>query len=461
MKTTLKLIIAALAAITAFASCQKENAANNGNPSTGGVRVLTLSFDSGTKATLNGLQPEFIDGEYVRISNGTDYEDKTISVAGGVATIETTLSGTLTAVIPPEAAKMDGNKIDGVIIPASQTGVVSDTLICMATGAADATSLHFKGQTSLFIVTPPTGVRQFEIQSTAAINSEASPDNKCITVGNGYTYYHTYYVSLLPGVSLNNLKFVAGSVQKTISSTAATAANTAYTITNSNWLPEGALSGAFSVSATKKVHFSQGNLRYTTTSNTWSFFDNQYDCGPSFYSEGHNKVISLFTWGYNATKSIIPDGQDSGNVSRTSGNLTQSEDWGSQIGDGNTWRTLTSDEWQYLFATRIMTNGKDRYSIDITYGGMKGLVLYPDDYDNAPISGTVDTLPEGVVFLPAAGYRDGSFVREVGYSGVYWSSSTINGNDALGVFFNGVTAYAGGNRSCRVGFSVRLVTKVE
>ena len=150
MKTTLKLIIAALAAITSLASCQKENAANNGNtnPSADGVRVLTLSFDSGTKATLNGLQPEFQDGEYVKISNGITCEDKQISVAGGVATITTSLSGPLTAVIPSNAAKMNGNKIDGVKILASQTGLVSDALICMATGAEDATSLHFTCQTA-------------------------------------------------------------------------------------------------------------------------------------------------------------------------------------------------------------------------------------------------------------------------------------------------------------------------
>ena len=47
------------------------------------------------------------------------------------------------------------------------------------------------------------------------------------------------------------------------------------------------------------------------------------------------------------------------------------------------------------------------YSYDITYGGIVGAVLYPDDYTGPALSGTVNTLPEGVVFLPSAVYRYG------------------------------------------------------
>lgn len=47
------------------------------------------------------------------------------------------------------------------------------------------------------------------------------------------------------------------------------------------------------------------------------------------------------------------------------------------------------------------------YSYDITYGGIVGAALYTDDYTGPALSGTVNTLPEGVVFLPSAGYRYG------------------------------------------------------
>ncbi len=40
---------------------------------------------------------------------------------------------------------------------------------------------------------------------------------------------------------------------------------------------DGQLFGLFSVSPTKKVHFSQGNLQYQDSTNTWRFAENQYD----------------------------------------------------------------------------------------------------------------------------------------------------------------------------------------
>ena len=81
-------------------------------------------------------------------------------------------------------------------------------------------------------------------------------------------------------------------------------------------IPDGALPGLFSVSATKQVHFSQGNLQYQASTNTWRFAEHQYDyvgtqtadyCG--FYggnvsgsdnrniSSTYNGWIDLFGWG--------------------------------------------------------------------------------------------------------------------------------------------------------------------
>ena len=230
--------------------------------------------------------------------------------------------------------------------------------------------------------------------------------------------------------------------------------------------PAGALPGEFTVDASgTKVYFSQGNLRYTTTTGKWSFFDNQYECGPSSYAAGHDTEISLFTFGYNAEKSIIPDGNASDNVSRTSGNLSQEEDWGCTIGDGKTWRTLSRDEWTYLFDTRTVNGGQGKsksYSLRITYGGIMGTVLYPDDYAGSVLSGTVDSLPEGVVFLPAAGYRDGSRVKDFGDEGRYWSSTAYLISDvAYYAYSSSTNAYPGYGGSRYWGFSVRLITECQ
>ena len=42
-------------------------------------------------------------------------------------------------------------------------------------------------------------------------------------------------------------------------------------------LPEGSLSGLFSVSATQQVRFSKGNLQYQASTGTWRFAEHQYD----------------------------------------------------------------------------------------------------------------------------------------------------------------------------------------
>ena len=205
------------------------------------------------------------------------------------------------------------------------------------------------------------------------------------------------------------------------------------------------------------VRFAPGNLRYVVESAKWEFYEHQYDfCNTTTFEGHHEDTISLFTWGYDATKSIAPDGKASDNVSITSGNLSQEQDWGCTIGDGNTWRTLTTEEWQYLFNTRTMTNGKDRYTLNITYGGKMGLVLYPDDYDNDPISGSVETMPEGVVFLPAAGTRYGSDVIS---GGRYWSSSADGGDGAFSVFFSRFDVSPGYYDDRYYGYSVRLITE--
>ena len=48
-------------------------------------------------------------------------------------------------------------------------------------------------------------------------------------------------------------------------------------IPDSPIVPDGVLPGLFSVSATRQVRFSQGNLQYQASTNTWRFAEHQYD----------------------------------------------------------------------------------------------------------------------------------------------------------------------------------------
>ena len=217
-------------------------------------------------------------------------------------------------------------------------------------------------------------------------------------------------------------------------------------------IPAGAMSGVFTVSndggTTKTlVRFSQGNLTYNVSTKKWAFYEHQYDCATSYDAN----LISLFTWGYNAVKSIDPSGRESDNVNRTSGNLSQDEDWGSRIGDGDTWRTLTNDEWTYL-----LTNHSCKSA---SVNGVYGYVIAPDgfsgelakSYDDAALA------TDNLVFLPIAGLRQGLSVIN---SGAYWSSSAKDSERAYCITILSGSSAAPFDDYRYIGYSVRLVTDV-
>ena len=245
-------------------------------------------------------------------------------------------------------------------------------------------------------------------------------------------------------------------------------------------LSEDALSGLFRVSKNRLVHFSKGNLRYTVATSTWDFYPNQYDYAQDYESD----VISLHTWGYSASNSIIPDGTTI-NTERSSGNLSSAEDWGSLIEGGNVWRTLTIDEWIYLLNTRLASTvgavNNARFIkcvVNIDNDPVNGLLLFPDvftlptgisitdsyinsnawsDYlQSFSASETQALFDAGCVFLPAAGSRSGSSVTS-GNTGAYWSSTAQNDYLAYFMPFSEAPFTASSSNGRDMGQSVRLV----
>ena len=134
--------------------------------------------------------------------------------------------------------------------------------------------------------------------------------------------------------------------------------------------------------------------------------------------------------------------------------LSQDEDWGSRIGDGDTWRTLTNDEWTYL-----LTNHSCKSA---SLNGVNGYVIAPDgfsgelaeSYDDAALA------TDKLVFLPVAGFRGGLMVSLVGDSGFYWSSSAKDSNRAYCIMFLSGFSAAPVDDFRDYGYSVRLVTDV-
>ena len=240
--------------------------------------------------------------------------------------------------------------------------------------------------------------------------------------------------------------------------------------------PVGAINGLFSVSATQKVWFSQGNLQYKASNGTWRFASNQYDYignANSQISSYYSGWIDLFGWGtsgwncgntyYRPWNSNNSNGSLYGPYGQNS--LTGSyanSDWGyynSISNGGNTthqWRALTLSEWNYVFNKRSTTSGI-RYA-KAKVNNVNGVILLPDDWNanyyslnstnqsSASFSSNVISSliwinsleAHGAVFLPAAGDRYGTLVYDVGSKGYYWSASSGGTNN---------------NIACRIGFS--------
>lgn len=115
------------------------------------------------------------------------------------------------------------------------------------------------------------------------------------------------------------------------------------------------------------------------------------------------------------------------------------------------WRTLTKDEWDYLFSTRTTTSGI-RYA-KAKVNDKDGVILLPDDWNvsyhaltaadtkTAAYTSNEITAAEwvsdfeahGAVFLPAAGKRGGNSSYNGG--GYYWSSTASSTLQAYQVYF--------------------------
>ena len=263
--------------------------------------------------------------------------------------------------------------------------------------------------------------------------------------------------------------------------------------------PEGAISGQFSVSGTKKVYFSKGNLQATTTDLgstwTWAFAENQWDYiggksnGGSQTTTGNNFIngngtvsangtVDLFGWSTSVTTYGM---NNSTNSSTYSGNFV---DWGATMGTG--WFTLSSAEWTYLFnnrsASTVGGTSNGRYAKAFV-NDVRGVILFPDTYThpngvatptgvnatgNTGLTGNDYSSADwakmesaGCVFLPAAGDRNGWWANNAGSAGCYWSSSPDGGMFALRVYFNSSSLTLADSSARYWGYSVRLVREVE
>ena len=340
-----------------------------------------------------------------------------------------------------------------------------------------------------FVLEPRNAILNFTITGLAASTNvtatlsddeDWTPDieGEVTTDGSGNA---TFAIGLEGSSDLNEFSLtVAGNAITLVNSSKTLDAGKIYNITR-NAIP-GALVGKFSVSSTKKVYFSKGNLQATTTDLganwTWAFAEHQWDyignaagntmvTATSPFING-NATVDLFGWvgassNWDGVNKYGITSSDATNNKNGYGNVASESlksDWGTLIGSG--WRTLSMAEWSYLLATRTVNGGKGAdksYTLNQSVNGKKGMVIYPDNYTGAVYSGDnwASFEAAGCVFLPAAGWRDGTTIKNsINDRGYYWSTTPSNATAAKRMFFAAGLELDGDN-SRAFGFSVRLV----
>ncbi len=267
----------------------------------------------------------------------------------------------------------------------------------------------------------------------------------------------------------------------------------------------GAINGKFSVSSTKKVYFSKGNLRATTSDKganwTWAFATNQWDkiggrdqsgsgtpTGNNYINGNGtlsaNGTVDLFGWSTSATHLGINNSTNNSTYRGVFADWGEAPEVTATIGTG--WRTLTRVEWEYLLDPNAKSHRTGMQYIKAQVNGVNGLIVFPDNwsdsyhhlsseyvnnnaisFENIKIAESTwvnDFETHGAVFLPVAGQRhvNNNYVEYPNGRGHYWSATSAGDETAYRVYFTGNSSdwsYGVGS-SRRFGYAVRLVRDV-
>lgn len=436
----------------------------------GGVRTLTLAFETPARAELaeDRVTPRWKAGDEIwlsRVEGG--YETVTLAAGditeleGGAncATISTSLTGTLYAVYPSSAVKSPSETVtNGSItlkLPETTDGSFAKAHIAVA--KSDKDRLFFRNAVSILEFSGfDSRISSIDIQANALCSSFDVKYGDPLEISNRITGKGLITISgMAPGKP----------IYIPVAPGAKIPADTLFTFRDSNHAvirrlthttpltpgiggiyelgaaslplaPSGAAGGLFSVSGSRQVFIASANL---TSSGT---FDNSpYATGDLFSSE-------------EAAAASFPA----------------------------SWRLLTGDELNYLFSARTAAdgtvpsiNGKSAIYLKCKVNDVNGVLLFPDAFVWPPGAGAISkasgvndwndnffatfTLEEfaaleaaGCVFLPAAGSRTGGVTYDVGTQGYYRTSTGIV------LSFNADAVAFDGTNNPATGESIRLVT---
>ena len=446
-----KYIFMAVAAIAVLSSCSKEDD-NNASFNDSGAFYATIE-DGSTRTTLgtgdNANKVLWSESDKINI-NGTAY---TLSEGEGTTKAKFTgesVSGT------PYNAYYPASLYDGTTatLPATQTyqeGKISNLPMYAQSDDQNLTfknlcgviALTLKGTKSVKSITVTSTANlcgAFTVTDNAAVISSGT---KTVTLdcGSGVTLNETtgvtFYIAIPDGS--HQLTFRVNTTDdyyytQTTTSAVNVERNKIYPI---EWTPTFCLNGKFSVSATKQVNFTKGNLY-------WDGSDFRFETSQTAYpTEWNTSHVGHFFWTKTAEASY--------NSSYSDGTTSTSDNFFADGSDASHMLTvegqsdlyvLSKDEWEYLIKTR--TNASSLRKINVKVNGVEGcLVIAPDDYTGT-IASSYDASEwataeaTGFVCLPRAGHRTngGTSITYANSSGRYLSATLKSQSTAYNLYFS-------------------------
>lgn len=477
----------AVAAIAVLSSCSKSDSIlDEGEKNGKGVTEFTATIEgnAATRTTVNTISGDdygkvsWSNGDAINI-NGVEY---TTTSTAGTATFTTTetpvsaVEGMYKAYYPkslynggtptlPASYTYEAGKFNMPMYAESETTELIFQNICGVL-AIKVTSAEMSKVTKITVTSDKAISGACTIASTegkfvATATGTAAADKTltldCGTDGITPTAEGTTFYLPIPVISSATLQILvegtiseskANSYKNLIYSQAMNASSVSVSrnkIYNINFATSLA---KFSVSATKKVNFTKGNLWCNTTTNpvTWHLESNQYDY-PTSWDTNH---VGHFFWTKDASKSYSVS---YGESSCTSGDVPFFAQI--KVDDTSDLYALSSTEWKYLLNTSWASSGArtqyNRYA-KANVNNKAGLLIFPDGYSvivsstgiaevnsrsaafptsSIPIATWTSMESAGVVFLPASGTRDNyGRLWDSGVYGNYWSATPKSWSDA-------------------------------
>lgn len=530
MKSTIRTI-AMLAIVAGLASCQEKNNPDGNDSGISEAKLgkvcLTVNIAPPTKVTYtesgNNLQPSWEGGETViLVAEGKTYP-LTVKLVGNDATLEgealKPCTGSLIYYKNAASVTKDADFSDITVDYTNQTGnaeasvFIADNVSISEDGSGKGT---LSNAGAIIGITNAKGIpvgakiskvtvsgaklskatvgsgAAFSVADDAAGTLEITPAS-APTVGSDNSI-SPIYIAVPAGENTKIQKITLHTDKgewSILGSTTVGSGDYLYVKTNLF----GALPGKFSVSPTKQVYFSPGNLWADGSDNFYfelaqTHTNNTYQTRASpppppeppvpaldYWHETH---VTNFYWSADASEAYVenaPSGGKDSDIFFTNATPNTPNAGFTVNGQQGVWRTLSNEEWQYLFSYADKANdtraGLYAYCVTVC-GSNNCVVLYPDGYSKEKVVGTYDTssydteeeyfaaTAEGVVFLPAAGLRTDYSVYDIGSKGSYWASTANGENYAHCLFFDNVVVAPTNYLGYRIyGYSVRLVSDCE